>query len=156
MFFSFLIIHQQRRFSPENKFESIKRCITWHNNFIIDIVLKNQIIFNGRYHLFFVINSKILSSHIYQVSQHMKSTNHHIYYCDQMIKMIVNLGSKRWYKLWQFSKNYWFAELFINDHCWYSWKGCFSNRSKYTYNEIVYIFCKFSLFNIFMFNIWYV
>ena len=43
----------------------------------------------------FVLNDNTLSSHMAQTSQPSNLTNHKIHYCDQMIKMIVNLGSKK-------------------------------------------------------------
>ena len=44
---------------------------------------------------FLVLNRKILSSHMYHISQTINTTNQKIHSHDQMIKMIVNLGSKK-------------------------------------------------------------
>ena len=41
----------------------------------------------------FVINDKKLSSKIAQISEHINYTKNHS--CDQMSKMIINLGSKK-------------------------------------------------------------
>ena len=42
-----------------------------------------------------VYHSKRLSSNIYQIIQHINTTNHKIHSDDQIRKMIVNLGSKK-------------------------------------------------------------
>ena len=44
--------------------------------------------------LFFVLNDNKLSSHMAQISEHTNSPIQKKYSYDQMIKMIVNLGSK--------------------------------------------------------------
>ena len=41
---------------------------------------------------FLVFNKKKLSSHMYQISQNINTTNQKIRFHDQMSKMIVNLG----------------------------------------------------------------
>ena len=53
-------------------------------------------ILNSRYHCFFVLNDKKLSSHIDQISEHINYSNQKIHSYDQMRKMIVNLGSKKY------------------------------------------------------------
>ena len=45
--------------------------------------------------LFFLLNDKKFSSHMAQISEHIKSLNHKIHSYDKMIKIIVNLGSKK-------------------------------------------------------------
>ena len=52
-------------------------------------------ILNSRYHCFFVLNDKKLSSHIDQISEHINYSNQKIHSYDQMRKMIVNLGTKK-------------------------------------------------------------
>ena len=44
---------------------------------------------------YFVLNNKILSSHLKQLIQHINSTNHNIHYFDQIIKVDVNLGDNK-------------------------------------------------------------
>ena len=44
---------------------------------------------------FFILNSKILSTHLDQISHHINSTNHNIYSYDQISKIIINLGKKK-------------------------------------------------------------
>ena len=43
----------------------------------------------------FVLNEKILSSNMNQVSQHINYINHKIHYFDQTINLIVDLGNKK-------------------------------------------------------------
>ena len=45
--------------------------------------------------LFFVINDKKLLSHMYQISEHINSSNYKINSYDQMGKMIVNLSNNK-------------------------------------------------------------
>ena len=45
--------------------------------------------------IFFVLNEKKFSSHMYQISEHINYSNHKNYSYDKMRKMIVNLGSKK-------------------------------------------------------------
>ena len=45
--------------------------------------------------LFFVLNKNKLSSHMDQIREKIYSSNHKTHSYDQMIKMIVNLGSKK-------------------------------------------------------------
>ena len=44
----------------------------------------------------FVLNDKKLSSHMAQINEHVNSSNHIIHSYDQMSKIIVNLGSKKY------------------------------------------------------------
>ena len=55
----------------------------------------NQIVLNGKFLCYFFLNDKKITSHKAQISQHIFSTNHKINSYNQMIKIIVTLGSKR-------------------------------------------------------------
>ena len=48
--------------------------------------------------IIFVTNDKKLLWCMAQISKHVNSSNHKIYSCDQMRKMVVNFGSKKWKK----------------------------------------------------------
>ena len=80
---------QEKNIIQKNKDLSSQKCY-------FGLVLNKSKSFNGQVSLlFFVLNKKKLSSHMDQISEKFNSSNHKTHSCDQMIKMIVNLGSKK-------------------------------------------------------------
>ena len=50
---------------------------------------------SDRYHCYFFLNDKKLSSHLDQIGEHISSSNQKIHSYDQIRKIIVKLGSNK-------------------------------------------------------------
>ena len=65
-------------------------------NTIFDLLLNKSKSFKCQVSLlFFILKDNKLSSHIYQISEHINSSNNKVQYYYKMSKMIVHFGSKK-------------------------------------------------------------
>ena len=82
--------------SSVSEYDSAKWIVFRDKKIILDLLLNKLNIFELQVSLlFFVLNDKKLSSHMAQISEHINSLHQKIYSRDQMIKIIVNLGSNK-------------------------------------------------------------
>ena len=92
----FLPSNNNEDVSSGSEFDSEKQILRCNKNIILDLLLDKSNIFKWQLSfLFFVINDTKLSSHMAQISEHIKSSNHKICSYDQMGKMIVNLINEK-------------------------------------------------------------
>ena len=91
---TFLSSKNHEDVSSGSEYDSVKLGFFCNKNIILNLLL--NIFFKWQVSLlFFVLNDNKLSSHMAQISERIKSSNHRIHSHDQMIKIIVNLGSKK-------------------------------------------------------------
>ena len=78
----------------------------------------NKRVFNSRYHCYFFINGKKLSSHMAHVNKHINSSNHKIHSCEQIRKIVVNLVSRGFENKKQLPmETQMSTEFVINEYC---------------------------------------
>ena len=93
---TFLSSNNHEDISSGSEYNSAKRRVCRNKTIIFYLILNKSKSFEWQLSLlFFVLNSRKISSHMAHISGHINSSNHQIYSYDKMIKIIFNLVSKK-------------------------------------------------------------